>query len=58
MALKPNNLQPAPPPGSNVTLISLASRSELNGRRGIVQSFDADSMRFRHGQGGRRGEAH
>ena len=47
IALKPHNLQPAPTPGSNATLISLASRSELNGRRGIVQSFDADSMRFR-----------
>ncbi len=46
IALKPGNLQPAPAIGSTVILVSLVSRSDLNGRRGIVHGFKCETTRF------------
>jgi hypothetical protein len=47
IALKPGNLQPAPAIGSTVILVSLVSRSDLNGRRGIVHGFNkGETTRF------------
>jgi tetratricopeptide (TPR) repeat protein len=44
--LKPGNLQPAPAIGSTVMLAGLVSRSDLNGRRGIVHGFKCETRRF------------
>ncbi len=46
IALKPGNLQPAPALGSRVILVSLVSRSDLNGCRGIVHGFKCETTRF------------
>jgi len=46
IALKPANLQAAPAVGSKVILVSLVSRSDLNGRTGIVQTFNCATARF------------
>ena len=44
--IKPVNLQAAPQLGSRVMIVSLVNRRDLNGRRGIVHSFNCDTMRF------------
>jgi hypothetical protein len=46
IALKPANLQAAPAVGSKVILVSLVSRSDLNGRTGFVQTFNCATARF------------
>ena len=46
IALKPGNLQPAPALGSTVILVSLVSRSDLNGRRGIVHGLECETTRY------------
>lgn len=46
IALMPDNLQAAPAIGSTVILVSLASRSDLNGRMGIVHGFKCETTCF------------
>jgi hypothetical protein len=46
IGFKPVNLQSAPELGSRVTLVSLV-RSDLNGRQGVVDSFDSEKKRFK-----------
>jgi tetratricopeptide (TPR) repeat protein len=46
IALKPDNLQAAPALGSTVILVSLETRSDLNGSMGIVHGFKCETGRF------------
>jgi hypothetical protein len=44
--VKPTNLQAAPAIGSKVIMVSLVSRSDLNGRRGVVKGFNCKTTCF------------